>query len=144
MNSKLAYSAFLESPFWLVLRDKCIERDKGRCTQCGSKHRLQAHHHTYPVEWNDTTLDHLTTLCRACHRKAHGLPPEPRRAPPKPKPQPKPKKRTFTCQPKKNPKLKHYQPIKRIPAAKYARNDMELEDILFPPKYGKRPLSIRI
>lgn len=45
----------------------------GKCERCGSRKRLQSHHHHYPSDWYETTLDDLEVLCRKCHAKEHGI-----------------------------------------------------------------------
>ena len=84
-STKEAYQAYLQSIHWLMLRDKCLERDNHRCTKCASKLNVQVHHLTYRQSWYDTQIEDLTALCQACHRAEHGLPPFPTR-----KRQPKP------------------------------------------------------
>ena len=76
---QIAYEAFLRTPFWKALSRACIERDLFRCTKCSFGKLLQAHHVTYPADWNQTTLEHLVTLCGRCHRQAHGIPEPPRK-----------------------------------------------------------------
>lgn len=71
--NQLAYMEFLQTAVWGMLRDKCLERDNHRCTKCGSKLNVQAHHLRYRKTWIDTELEDLTALCQACHRQAHGI-----------------------------------------------------------------------
>lgn len=82
MSRQEEYLKFLDTGFWLMLLDRCLERDGHKCTRCGSKERLQAHHVQYPADWYDTVLEHLVTLCRECHEKEHGIEPEPEFQPP--------------------------------------------------------------
>lgn len=81
MKNREEYLKFLDTGFWLMLRDRCLERDGHKCTRCGSKECLQAHHVQYPADWYDTVLEHLVTLCRECHEKEHCIwrPYQPRR-----------------------------------------------------------------
>ena len=43
------------------------KRDGYKCTDCGNKHRIGAHHIIPGIE----KLDNLITLCPKCHTKAH-------------------------------------------------------------------------
>jgi hypothetical protein len=70
---KELYALFLESRWWLDLSRECRKEAGGRCSECGSTNRLQAHHLRYPDNWFDTTLKDLRCLCDDCHAKAHGL-----------------------------------------------------------------------
>lgn len=51
---------------WESKRTKTFERDDHRCQKCGATTHLQAHHKSYRPE-------RLTTLCRSCHKKEHGI-----------------------------------------------------------------------
>jgi transcriptional regulator with PAS, ATPase and Fis domain len=50
---------------------KVLERDNYTCTQCGSTKRnsLVVHHMDEVIE--NTSMENLITLCRACHAKHH-------------------------------------------------------------------------
>ena len=54
-------------------RQKVLERDGGRCQNCGGDERLEAHHikpwATHPDLRGD--LDNGITLCADCHKAAH-------------------------------------------------------------------------
>ena len=59
---------------YLSNRILAFERDGWRCTQCGSREKLQAHHiEPVPKGTFNTSIVHrvenLQTLCRTCHRK---------------------------------------------------------------------------
>ena len=56
---------------FLNARAQVIERDKGRCIQCGSRERLHVHHLGDP---DNHALDNMETLCASCHRKRHPVP----------------------------------------------------------------------
>lgn len=72
MTGKQRYREFLKSEFWKELSRR--KRDLvGKCEECGSTTNLQSHHHEYPKDWYETTLEQLQVLCRECHRKAHGF-----------------------------------------------------------------------
>jgi 5-methylcytosine-specific restriction endonuclease McrA len=60
---------------WGSLRHNVYARDRHRCTMCGRKggRKVALHaHHIVPLSRGGTnTLDNLTTLCSACHRRVH-------------------------------------------------------------------------
>ena len=51
------------------IREYVIERDKFKCTVCGSQSGLIVHHKDW-VRTNNIP-ENLTTLCRSCHKKEH-------------------------------------------------------------------------
>ena len=71
-NLSKEYLDYMNSPIWKELRDTVIERDDFRCTKCGHKENLQAHHLTY-ARLFDEKLEDLVTLCKLCHEEAHGV-----------------------------------------------------------------------
>lgn len=60
----------IRNPKWIKLREKILDRDGHRCTQCGSTHGLSAHHLTPWRLTQDDSPENLTTLCRSCHLRA--------------------------------------------------------------------------
>lgn len=70
-----AYKAYLKSAHWKALRDLAIERDGGKCKQCGSSEFLQVHHLIYRETFEASVVGDLETRCRKCHRKEHGYGP---------------------------------------------------------------------
>lgn len=60
---------------WISLRRALRGR---RCEHCGEGGRMELHHLTYARLGAELPGD-LVTLCDACHRSAHGLPPRRRR-----------------------------------------------------------------
>lgn len=70
---RLAYSKYLLTEHWKVLRLEAISRDGG-CVACGCQQDLQVHHLKYRWPWESCVLRDVETLCRKCHRKQHGLP----------------------------------------------------------------------
>lgn len=56
---------------WPALRLEALRRDGWKCTQCGSKTRLEVHHvqsvRTHPEL--AFVLSNLAVLCAACHTK---------------------------------------------------------------------------
>lgn len=70
----MSYEEQLRSPYWYYVRDRVLERDHWRCTNCRSDRNLQVHHKYYihgrkAWEYNDSAL---VTLCDRCHGAAHG------------------------------------------------------------------------
>lgn len=57
---------------WFKIRERILERDEGRCQNCRENSNL-AVHHVVPLENGGTNrFSNLITLCRPCHREAHG------------------------------------------------------------------------
>lgn len=57
---------------WFELRDRVLKRDQENCKNCGTEGNLVVHH-VVPVATRGTNrLGNLITLCRRCHRAAHG------------------------------------------------------------------------
>lgn len=71
---QIAYRKYLKSDHWKLVRGEAVLRDGHKCVECGDNYRLNVHHHTYPSDWYQTSLEHVITLCRDCHRLEHGLP----------------------------------------------------------------------
>lgn len=71
-RTKENYELFLRSDFWIELSARKKKLVK-KCERCGSRRNLQSHHKVYPDNWYQTTLEMLEVLCRACHKKEHGL-----------------------------------------------------------------------
>jgi hypothetical protein len=61
----------LSAKEWITVRDACYERDEYTCTKCGATEDLVAHHIVYERDGGPDELENLTTLCRACHARAH-------------------------------------------------------------------------
>lgn len=59
----------MDSPKWKGQRQKVLERDKGKCQDCGDV-GTQIHHKTYQRIFRED-IDDLVTLCAKCHRKRH-------------------------------------------------------------------------
>jgi len=67
-----SYDEYLKSPAWRTIRSAVMTRDKHECRICG-KEADHAHHHKYPKDWNDDSLDNCIAVCSACHERTHGL-----------------------------------------------------------------------
>lgn len=64
---------YLLTDHWKSLRSAALDRDGNRCCKCGSTESLNVHHEMYRGRLEDGVLEDVTTLCRECHRMAHGL-----------------------------------------------------------------------
>jgi hypothetical protein len=67
------HRAYLITDHWKQLRSKAIERDGGKCLDCGGNEILQVHHLVYRERLEDGILEDVITLCKRCHRSRHGL-----------------------------------------------------------------------
>ncbi|NNC24224.1 HNH endonuclease [Salinisphaera sp. USBA-960] len=77
----------LRTSRWQAVRLQAKRRDGFKCTQCGSRHRLEVHHikpvRTHPELAFDVA--NTATLCASCHnaetrRELGQSPPDPERA----------------------------------------------------------------
>ena len=78
MNSE-EYAEKLKDPMWQKVRGFMLWRDSYTCQKCGAKqewgYELHVHHKRYIAgrePWQYGT-DDLTTLCKQCHCKEHGI-----------------------------------------------------------------------
>lgn len=78
-TNKERYSRLLKQPQWFIKRQQIINRDKGKCQNCGATTHLQAHHKQYhfiekandfKLPW-DYSNSNYVTLCSSCHFKGH-------------------------------------------------------------------------
>ena len=53
------------------LRIATLMRDLYKCTQCGKKKSLDAHHILWKEHGGKDTIENLITLCKQCHKKVH-------------------------------------------------------------------------
>ncbi|MFU8868290.1 HNH endonuclease [Natronococcus sp.] len=57
---------------WFKIRNRILNRDENTCRNCGETTNLVVHH-VVPIQTRGTNRpDNLLTLCRDCHRAAHG------------------------------------------------------------------------
>lgn len=71
-EAQLNYSEFLQSDYWLQVREWIIERDNHTCQHCGTSYYLQVHHLTYEHHGKEHLHpEDLITLCRSCHEQVH-------------------------------------------------------------------------
>lgn len=62
----------LNSRRWKRVRRAAFDRDGWRCTRCGKRGRLEAHHKTALRDGGDPyDLANIETLCRSCHIEHH-------------------------------------------------------------------------
>lgn len=66
------YQEYLKTPEWRERSRDCKARAGWRCSRCGSRKDLQAHHLTYARLGQERPGD-LECLCDTCHRGEHGL-----------------------------------------------------------------------
>jgi 5-methylcytosine-specific restriction protein A len=85
MNHGRAGYSIYRSARWQALRIAAKRRDDFKCTECGSRGRLEVHH-KIPVRQAPELafeLGNTTCLCPACHTKAtnaeRGIEPNPAR-----------------------------------------------------------------
>jgi hypothetical protein len=52
---------------WSEIKARALERDGGRCAQCGSTENLEAHHIEPVSEGGIPSLENILTLCWRCH-----------------------------------------------------------------------------
>ena len=67
------YQAYLRTPKWFAIRQRCFERDNYKCRHCHTAITLatgHCHHTTYR-RLGDEQLSDLLTLCRTCHDRHH-------------------------------------------------------------------------
>ena len=66
------FHANLNQRRWGWARLKAFERDGWKCTRCGRRGRLEAHHEPPLHAGGDAyDLSGIVTLCRACHIERH-------------------------------------------------------------------------
>jgi len=73
-----SYADYLRSEEWRTIREHILVRDGGRCIDCG-RPATEVHHRIYPRHIDETELDELVAICRACHsmRARTGTPTSP-------------------------------------------------------------------
>lgn len=67
------YHSYLRSTAWQAKKTARLELDNHHCTRCPLAGPLDVHHTTYERIGNENVEIDLVTLCRACHRDAHGI-----------------------------------------------------------------------
>lgn len=79
LSPRNGYERYMQSPEWRSTRRLALQRDGYRCcgivrgVRCGVRDRLQVHHLSYKHFGHEAAhLEDLKTLCRTCHRRAHG------------------------------------------------------------------------
>jgi hypothetical protein len=66
-------AAFYWSHEWRQVRKEVIERDDGKCTQCGDKPDRPVVHHLIPIDEGGDKFNksNLITVCQSCHNYIH-------------------------------------------------------------------------
>jgi hypothetical protein len=67
MDWKIKNNHRLSTKEWETIRRSVIERDGGRCTQCGNTKSLIVHHVIPWLVCKNDNENNLITLCRPCH-----------------------------------------------------------------------------
>lgn len=57
---------------WFSTRQKVFDRDDNECLNCETTSNLCVHHIVPLSEGGNKKMSNLVTLCRECHRRAHG------------------------------------------------------------------------
>ena len=70
IHQRSDYKEYMLSAYWKEKRELCMERDGGRCQDCGAM-ATEVHHKTYDRLFNED-LEDLVALCSECHRARHG------------------------------------------------------------------------
>lgn len=71
MKMKQWYNeVYLNSDHWRQLRQKAIDKAKGRCSKCRTKLCLQVHHIHYRQIY-DVKVSDLQVVCKTCHYGHH-------------------------------------------------------------------------
>ena len=70
---KIPYSVFLNSRYWIIVRDRVQVKSKCMCAECGKTvYDGQVHHTTYRHHGQEHLyLEDLEYLCPECHAKKH-------------------------------------------------------------------------
>jgi len=64
------YQEYLQSKHWKNKKKEYYNKNKRKCTKCGSEKDLHLHHKTYQRVGNELLKD-LTCLCANCHSEEH-------------------------------------------------------------------------
>ena len=71
------HTAYLQTATWRAKRYNVLERDAWLCQACRNAEATQVHHLTYETAnrlgWGNEPLWELQSICRACHRRLHGI-----------------------------------------------------------------------
>lgn len=70
---QIAYQRYLRSDHWKKLREERFRLDEWKCQNCLTQDNLIVHHRFYRDRFKDSTVLDLSTLCRSCHDKEHGI-----------------------------------------------------------------------
>jgi 5-methylcytosine-specific restriction endonuclease McrA len=71
-NITMKYEEFLQTPYWVVIREYVLFKWNNKCAFCGSSENLNVHHRTYEHRGREHThISDLVVLCNSCHAKFH-------------------------------------------------------------------------
>ena len=68
---RLNYYNYLKTSLWRIVSEEVKRRNNHRCSQCGSREKLQVHHTNYNIHGKEHTLVSLLCLCNKCHQAQH-------------------------------------------------------------------------
>lgn len=71
------YQAYLETPYWKIVRAEIEIKAGHACQLCNSKEKpFHIHHSTYSILFRELTeinRERMVCLCESCHKKFHGI-----------------------------------------------------------------------
>lgn len=68
----MPYQEFLETEYWMVVRNYVVKGAESKCKVCGEGGSLEVHHRSYKHHGQEHLyLADLEALCRACHEIKH-------------------------------------------------------------------------
>lgn len=70
------YKHYLSGKKWAKTRQKIMARDHWQCVYCHAP-AVMVHHVRYPKKMGDEDARMLQSVCRRCHKLAHGGVPDP-------------------------------------------------------------------
>jgi len=70
-NYKEAYSSFLQSNTWKIIRLKELKKAKYKCSICGEESEYNQVHHIWYSEWANPDKGSLVVLCDNHHKSVH-------------------------------------------------------------------------
>jgi ElaB/YqjD/DUF883 family membrane-anchored ribosome-binding protein len=70
MGSKEAYTEYLKTDTWKIIRAQRLAMDNCECVLCGNNAE-NVHHRRYPRKWGTETVVDLISLCGECHYVFH-------------------------------------------------------------------------
>lgn len=68
------YNKYLSSEWWKFVRQKAVNRGKGRCIICRSEKRIHVHHFHYRYKYSGSAskaVKDTVLFCGGCHNAFH-------------------------------------------------------------------------